>query len=323
MSGHLSDTPRHTQVLKPLLARWLVGWFGDKGLANLSHDHLLDYLLKGPKAAAETVKVVKQHCKQDAMKLLNLSHQWMSSVLPHLLSKVNRVSFGLLDDTMLVRAQNATLSRKLLCVPFVGKDVPSPASEFSHPEVVIGLSIAGYRYEGLRLADWRTLLQENKDMLKHEVGLVSLRPTSLRRKLWVELAGGRVRGVKSKKAKASGAGYVELVRGVDSRVVPNKLTPDSSLLDRLSGGRAALEKEELESIDADILDSIWPLHLVDSKDKEQEQVLFKLLRRLPQVIAWYLENHVFPLTMRFQPLKLSASGSCPTHSHAFVYICKS
>lgn len=29
-------------------------------------------------------------------------------------------------------------SRKLLAVPFVGKDVPSRASEFSHPDVVIG-----------------------------------------------------------------------------------------------------------------------------------------------------------------------------------------
>ncbi len=28
-----------------------------------------------------------------------------------------------------------------------------------------------------------------------------------------------------------------------------------------------------------------------------------------QVISWYLTNHVFPLTMRVQPLKLSASGS--------------
>jgi hypothetical protein len=26
------------------------------------------------------------------------------------------------------------------------------------------------------------------------------------------------------------------------------------------------------------------------------------------VISWYLENHVLPLTMRFQPLNLSASG---------------
>lgn len=42
-------------------------------------------------------------------------------------------------------------SRKLLAVPFVGKDVPSRASEFSHPDVVIGeclhyLTVLGSRF---------------------------------------------------------------------------------------------------------------------------------------------------------------------------------
>lgn len=38
-------------------------------------------------------------------------------------------------------------SRKVTAVPFVGKDVPSQKSEFSHPDVVIGLTILAYRYE--------------------------------------------------------------------------------------------------------------------------------------------------------------------------------
>ena len=38
-------------------------------------------------------------------------------------------------------------ARRLLAVPFVGKDVPSRASEFSHPDVVIGFAILAYRYE--------------------------------------------------------------------------------------------------------------------------------------------------------------------------------
>ena len=37
-----------------------------------------------------------------------------------------------------------------MAVPFVGKDVPSRSSEFAHPDVVIGLTILAYRYEGLR-----------------------------------------------------------------------------------------------------------------------------------------------------------------------------
>lgn len=39
-------------------------------------------------------------------------------------------------------------SRTLTAVPFVGKDVPSAASEFAHPDVVIGLTIMAFRYEG-------------------------------------------------------------------------------------------------------------------------------------------------------------------------------
>ena len=32
------------------------------------------------------------------------------------------------------------LSRTMLAVPFVGKDTPSPANEFAHPDVTIGLA---------------------------------------------------------------------------------------------------------------------------------------------------------------------------------------
>jgi hypothetical protein len=316
------------QVLKPLFARWVLGWFGDKGMSGLTHDQLLDYVLHAQHSAAATLQQMAHECSDQAMKLLNLSHQWLASVLPHVLAKVNRVSYGLLDDAALQRSHKATLSRRLLCVPFVGKDVPSRASEFSHPDVVIGLSICAYKYEGLRLADWRTLIQENRDMLKHEVGPISERPSSRRWALWVELAGGRVRG-KRRKGRGGGGGggsgggvhaasvvhagkqQAELARGVDTRLLPNKFVPDPSVLaefapgaadERGGAGRGAVE------IDAEILDSIWPLHLVDIKDHEQEQVLYKLLARQPQVIQWYLEEHVLPLTMRFQPLKLSASG---------------
>ena len=37
-------------------------------------------------------------------------------------------------------------SRRYLSVPFVGKDAPSHAAEFAHPDVAIGLTILAYRY---------------------------------------------------------------------------------------------------------------------------------------------------------------------------------
>lgn len=41
-------------------------------------------------------------------------------------------------------------SRAKLAIPFISKDVPSPASEFAQPDIVIGLTVLAYRYEGLR-----------------------------------------------------------------------------------------------------------------------------------------------------------------------------
>ena len=40
-------------------------------------------------------------------------------------------------------------SRFKLAIPFVGKDVPSRASEFAHPDVIIGLTVLAYRCERL------------------------------------------------------------------------------------------------------------------------------------------------------------------------------
>ncbi len=36
-------------------------------------------------------------------------------------------------------------TRKFMAVPFIAKDVPSRASEFSHPDILIGLTVLAYR----------------------------------------------------------------------------------------------------------------------------------------------------------------------------------
>lgn len=82
-------------------------------------------------------------------KLLNLCHTWISTLLPYCLAKVNRVSFGLLteDDckAALAQDQHVPRSRLKLAVPFIGKDVPSKASEFAHPDIIIGLTVLAFR----------------------------------------------------------------------------------------------------------------------------------------------------------------------------------
>ena len=82
-------------------------------------------------------------------KLLNLAHGWLKTYLPHCLAKVNRVSFGLLNSedckAALLADPHVPRSRLKLAIPFVGKDVPSKASEFAHPDIIIGLTILAYR----------------------------------------------------------------------------------------------------------------------------------------------------------------------------------
>ena len=63
---------------------------------------------------------------------------------------------------------NMSMARRLAAVPFVGKDMPSRASQFLHPNVVIGLTITAYCYEGIRMTDFITALQELRDMLNGE-----------------------------------------------------------------------------------------------------------------------------------------------------------
>ena len=85
-----------------------------------------------------------------AMQLVNLAEEWLSTFLPHCLQKIDRVSFGLLSATEVVKLQQADphtpRSRLKLAIPFLGKDVPSTASEFAHPDIIIGLTVLAYRH---------------------------------------------------------------------------------------------------------------------------------------------------------------------------------
>ena len=53
---------------------------------------------------------------------------------------------------------------------------------------------------------------------------------------------------------------------------------------------------------------VLPLQLIETDDEEQMNRLFVLLRLKPLPIKLYLEETVFPSTMSFASLKISASG---------------
>ena len=83
-------------------------------------------------------------------------------------------------------------SRWSLAVPFIGKDVPSRAAEFACPEVLIGLSVLAFRYEGMRARDFRYLVTNLKERMRHETGPVPERPSRVLFDSWKEGVGAEV-----------------------------------------------------------------------------------------------------------------------------------
>ena len=276
----------YTKQLMPLLADWLLCWLKQQRLKELTVSQAAEYLVKG--AGSDAAAVVKRECSDEDVKVLNISHDWLTSFMPFLLGKIDRVSFGLLRPDDLARAMKTSpkmpRSRKMLAVPFVGKDVPSTASEFSHPDVVIGLTTLAYRYEGLRDSDFRRIMIELHQDLQSEVGNYNARQSWHTFARWVALSGGRVKGV-SKKLQA------EYVKGYSSSAT-------------LLGDDERPGMTEYEHT----LRNVWPLQLIDLRDKEQFDFLFGLLSKSAQMIQHYLFNTIFPETMEFQPTRLTSNG---------------
>ena len=291
---HMQQTPHlvllnrafyHTH-LKPLIARWQLLYLRNKRLPTVDDRHLISYMVNGPLKDKQAASAVHVALDDDYMKMLNLSHDLLRNFLPHVLSKINRVGFGLLSKADLKQAlesePNISLARRLTAVPFVGKDIPSRNSQFSHPDIVIGLTTLAYRYEGLRFSDFENTLMALREQLDSEFGPFHKRPAALRYKAWVEEAGGKVRGPREGEENAGSIGGEDLETSF-FRAPMNR-----------AGGRGS--------------DDIWPLHLLDLKDDQHMSVTYNLLRHIPQVTQYYLDSFVFPLTMEHHHDKISASG---------------
>ena len=211
--------------------------------------------------------------------LLSLYHNQSYQHTTQVLSKIDRVKFGLLKPEDIERSNvraghQIPKSRRLLAVPFVGKDVPSDASEFSHPDIVIGLTALAYRYEGLRRSDMRVVLKQLKQDLQEETGPYHKRPTCKTYVKWVTEAGGEVRGMKSLQ---------------------------NTKYDTKESKQDTKEEEEDKT-------EVWQLQLLDMADEEQEELVYGLLCKQPKLIEYYLHNFIFPETMENQGLRLCATG---------------
>ncbi|CUG89319.1 zinc finger protein, putative [Bodo saltans] len=191
------------------------------------------------------------------MQLLFLARDWLTTILPHVLSKIDRVGFGMLQsaDTPVASSSSSPpsslppLSRRLMAIPFVAKDVPS---RIAHPDVVLGLTVLAYRYEGLRLSDTKELLRQLKHDYSRQVGASEQRPASRLYASWLHAAAA----------------------------VSSSSTSTSRI----------------------------PLSQLQIQDPAHLHALHNTFKRVPSVLYYYLSHHVFPRTMNFQQLKISACG---------------
>ena len=273
----------YTTKMRPLLSKWMVIYLRHMRIKDVSDESLLAYLMKGSSAGGDAVSEVVENLSDEHVKMLNLTHDWLISFAPFVLSKVDRVGFGLLTEDQvkhnLEQDPKMPTSRKLVAVPFVGKDVPTRASEFSHPDVVIGLTILAYRYEGMRKTDFMSKLKTLRDQMQDQHGPYNQRAANISFQEFVEQGGGRVRGT--------------------------KLQADAEDDEKQAGNANALAKKKELNPE---FDGIWPLHLLDLDDPEQIQLVFKMLSGLPHFIFSYLDEDIFPETMQFQELKLASNG---------------
>ena len=100
----LLNTAFYHKELRPLLASWSMLFLSSKRLSGLTDDEIRTYLTEGPKGPPMVVAAINAKLSTDYVKMINLTYEWLSSFLPFVLQKIDRVSFGLLSPDDLHRA---------------------------------------------------------------------------------------------------------------------------------------------------------------------------------------------------------------------------
>ena len=238
----LLDANFYRNEMLPIFADWMMLYFNAQQVGTAYGDEhrkrVRAYLgSRGDKAASEGLKLTGVEWQ-----ILNLTHDWLHIFLPFSMKKVLRVTFGLMTqrevDACLSNDPLTTKSRLKLAIPFVGKDVPSPASEFAQPDIMIGLTILAYRLQGLRPDDLREVTKEMQKSLAKESGQPQHRPSAVLYADWVTEAGGEICGMPAPAAARSDE-TLQLgtcVLHLDSRsVASSDGTPSNSVWRDLSG----------------------------------------------------------------------------------------
>lgn len=197
----LLDEQFYHREMLPILAEWMMLHLQPLLSLNVQqHADSVRAHLTSPDGGSITVlgEAVVATFRPRDWQLVNLSHRLLHILLPHCLKKVNCVTFGLVaeaDANAVVRDDPlATRSRLFLAVPFIGKDQPSAAAEFSQPDVTIGLTNLAYTLQGLRKMDLERVLEHLKRQFYRENGPAEQRLATKIYSSWIEKAGGEICG---------------------------------------------------------------------------------------------------------------------------------
>ena len=237
-----------------------------------------------------------------AMRLVNLGKDWLCNFLPHAMSKINRVSYGLIHRSDIERWQatesaaqdgpvdlNLGPSRELLAVPFTGKDTPSRNSEFAHPEVLIGLTVLAYRYEGLRRSDLLNIFKDLKEKFAAEKGPYAERPKQVLFRRWIASAQSALTKSMETLTKLYAANGQSFEGTAKHKELELGINACHRLYDTASNDCIHLDRVHLD-------------------EDSQVETLHNALGKSAPVIVHYLHETVFPKCMQHQNYKLAASG---------------
>jgi hypothetical protein len=304
----LLDRAFYDAELKPLWAHWALLWvlaqppldqLAPRGAGDALRTTMLAYLRGGRALSDEETRSLAA-LDGEAFELLNLARSWVDALLPHCFAKINRVKFGLLRESDVARfggVANVNEARRLLAVPFVGKDAPSATSEFAHPDATIGLTVLAFRYDGLRRSDVVLVLRYLKDALEFEFGEVELRKQWQRWEEWKKAARSDLeRALRAAEERAAGGG-APLRRGRSAT----------------ARGARHVRRTFAERLDAcgipygDPL-AVPTLDLIEAANDDDVDEVWRALRALPELTHTYLDVLVFPRCTPHRPAKLSASG---------------
>jgi len=276
--------------LLPKLSEW-AALFLQAHVEGILDDSELSIILREKGPLGEDLHQKLRGASNTFLKLMHLARSWLHILLPHVLSRVHRVSYGLLDGEQL---RGAAPSRKYLAVPFIGKDRPSEQSEFQHPDVTIGFTIMAYRLSGMRRPDMKRMISVLIHDMKLENTVKHHRRRSCRKYVsMITNAGGTVRGFNEDGIWTEDLSY----RDQQKRYTVTG-SPSSS---RKSGRKSVNELDQ----------NLWPLEMLDLADVEQMTIIYEVLHNSPHAIKFLLEQYVFlpnSKIMDSNASQLTASG---------------